>query len=68
MKFLDKEEVDLCVGTDDEGEVCRMAEIFDENVGPPVNLLDTEEVDLFVDADDEDEVSSVAEMFNEEVG
>ena len=33
-----------------------MAEIFDENVGPLVNLLDTEDADLFVDADDEDEV------------
>ena len=67
MKLLDKEEVDLCVGTDDEGEVCRVAEMFDENVGPLVNLLDTKDVDLFVDADDEDEVSSEAEMFNEEV-
>ena len=45
-----------------------MAEMFNKDVGPLVNLLDTEEVDLFVDAGDEDEVSSVVEMFNEEVG
>ena len=64
MKLLDKEEVDLFV----EGDDCRVEEIFDENVGPLVNLLDTKDVDLFVDADDEDEVSSVEEMFNEEVG
>ena len=68
MKLLDKEEVDLFVEANDEGDLCRVAEIFDENVGPLVNLLDTKDVDLFVDADDEDEVSSVAEMFNEEVG
>ena len=65
MKLLDKEEVDLFVEADDEGDLCRVAEIFDENVGPLVNLLDTKDVDLFVDADG---VSSVAEMFNEEVG
>ena len=68
MKLLDKEEVDLFVEADDEGDDCRVAEMLDENVGPLVNLLDTKDVDLFVDADDEDEVSSVAEMFNEEVG
>ena len=68
MKLLDKEEVDLLVEADDEGDDCRVADIFDENVGQLVNLLDTEDVDSFVDADDEDEISSVAEMFNEEVG
>ena len=68
MKLLDKEEVDLIVEADDEGDDCRVAEMFDENVGPLVHLLDTKDVDLFVDANDEDEVSSVAEMFNEEVG
>ena len=56
MKLLDREEVDLFVEADDEGNVCRVAEIFDENVGPLVNLLDTEDADLFVDAYDEDEV------------
>ena len=56
MKLLDKEEVDLLVEVDDEGDLCRVAEIFDKNVGPLVNLLDTEDVDLFVDADDEDEI------------
>ena len=68
MKLLDKEEVDLFVEADDKGDDCRVADIFDENVGPLVNLLDTKDVDSFVDADDEDEISSVAEMFNEEVG
>ena len=68
MKLLDKEEVDLFVEADDEGDLCRLAEIFDENVGPLVTLLDTEDADLLVDADDEDEVSSVAEIFNEGVG
>ena len=68
MKLLDKEEVDLFVEADDEGDECRVAEIFNENVGPLVNLLDTKDVDLFVDAGDEDEISSVEEMFNEEVG
>ena len=68
MKSLDKEEVDIFVESDNEGDVCSVAEIFDENVGPLVTLLDTEDADLFVDADDEDEVSSVAEIFNEEVG
>ena len=33
-----------------------MEEIFDENVGPLVNVLDTEDADLFVDANNEDEV------------
>ena len=68
MKLFDKEEVDSFVEADDKGDVCRVAEIFNENVGPLVNLLDTKDVDLFVDADDEDEVSSVPEMLDEEVG
>ena len=68
MKLLDKEEVDLFVEADDEGDVCRVAEVFDENVSPLVTLLDTEDADLLVDADDEDEVSSEAEIFNEGVG
>ena len=33
-----------------------MAEVFNEDVGPLVNLLDTEDVDLFVNADNEDKV------------
>ena len=68
MKLLDKEEVDLFVEADDEGDLCRVAEMFDGNVGPLVTLLDTEDADLLVDADDEDEVSSVAEIFNEGAG
>ena len=68
MKLLDKEEVDSFVDADSEDELCRVAEMFNEDLGPLVNLLDTKDVDVFVDADDEDEVSSVAEMFNEEVG
>ena len=68
MKLLDKEELDLFVETDDEWKVWRVREIFDEDVGPLVNLLDKEDVDLFVDADVEDEVSGVAGMFDEEVG
>ena len=68
MKLLDKEEVDLFVEADDEGEVCRVAEMFDENVGPLVNFLDTEDVDSFVDADEKKEVCKVEEMFIEEVG
>ena len=68
MKLFDKEEVDLFVEANDEGEVCRVAEIFDENVGPLVNLLDTEDVDIFVDADEKKGVCKVKEMFIEEVG
>ena len=59
VKFLDKEDVDLFVDTDDEYEVCSVAEMFDEDVGRLVKFLDEEDVDLFVDTNDEYEVGSV---------
>ena len=53
--MLNKGDVDLRVDADDD-EACRVAEVFNEDVDPLVNLLDTEDVDLFVNADNEDNV------------
>ena len=33
VKILDKEDVDLLLDSGDEDEVCRVVEIFDEEVG-----------------------------------
>ena len=52
MKLLHNEEVDLFVDADDEGEVCRVAEMLDEEAGLLVKWLDVEDVDLFVDPDE----------------
>ena len=52
VKLLHNEEVDLFVDADDEGEVCRVAEMLDEEAGLLVKWLDVEDVDLFVDPDE----------------
>ena len=58
VKWLDVEDVDLSVDADDEGEVCRVTEMFDEKSCLLVKSLD----------DDEDNAGSVAEILEEEVG
>ena len=68
VKMLEKEDVDLIVDAGVEDEVCRVAGMFDKEVGRLVKILDKEDVDLLLDSGDEDEVCRVVEIFDEEVG
>ena len=68
VKMLEKKDVDLVVDAGVEDEVCRVAGIFDEEVGRLVKMLDNEDVDLVVDAGVEDEVCKVAGTFDGELG
>ena len=65
VKILDKEDVDLVVDSGDENEVCRVAGMFDKEVGRLLKLLDRDNVDWLVEAEEEDGLCREAGVVDE---